>query len=125
VLAADGHHRRAGVDDHHVAGDVTAGIRRGFAAVKSAPRYDPSLAEIRRQGAPVKTKAAVLWEPRTEWVIEEIELDPPKDGEVLVELAASGLCHSDEHARYPLEQINEGYQAMRDGTNIRGVITFR
>jgi S-(hydroxymethyl)glutathione dehydrogenase/alcohol dehydrogenase len=26
--------------------------------------------------------------------------------------------------RYSLEQINEGYQAMRDGENIRGVIIY-
>jgi S-(hydroxymethyl)glutathione dehydrogenase/alcohol dehydrogenase len=45
----------------------------------------------------VKTKAAVLWEINTPWVVEEIELDPPGPGEVLVKLAASGLCHSDEH----------------------------
>ncbi|CAJ1500542.1 NDMA-dependent alcohol dehydrogenase [[Mycobacterium] burgundiense] len=45
----------------------------------------------------MKTKAAVLWEPNTPWSIEEIELDPPGRGEVLVKLAASGLCHSDEH----------------------------
>jgi S-(hydroxymethyl)glutathione dehydrogenase/alcohol dehydrogenase len=48
-------------------------------------------------GAIVKTKAAVLWEINTPWVVEEIELDPPGPGEVLVKLAASGLCHSDEH----------------------------
>jgi S-(hydroxymethyl)glutathione dehydrogenase/alcohol dehydrogenase len=29
--------------------------------------------------------------------VEEIELDPPGPGEVLVKLAASGMCHSDEH----------------------------
>jgi NDMA-dependent alcohol dehydrogenase len=45
----------------------------------------------------VKTKAAVLWEINTPWSVEEIELDPPKAGEVLVKIAASGLCHSDEH----------------------------
>jgi len=45
----------------------------------------------------VKTKAAVLWETNTPWSVEEIELDPPKSGEVLVKLAASGMCHSDEH----------------------------
>jgi NDMA-dependent alcohol dehydrogenase len=45
----------------------------------------------------VKTKAAVLWETNQPWSVEEIELDPPKPGEVLVKLAASGLCHSDEH----------------------------
>jgi S-(hydroxymethyl)glutathione dehydrogenase / alcohol dehydrogenase len=25
---------------------------------------------------------------------------------------------------YPLDEINEGYQDMRDGKNIRGVLTF-
>jgi Zn-dependent alcohol dehydrogenase len=41
--------------------------------------------------------AAVLWEPNTAWSVEQITLDPPRDGEVLIKLAASGLCHSDEH----------------------------
>ncbi len=45
----------------------------------------------------MKMKAAVLWEPNTEWSVEEVELDPPKAGEVLVKLIGSGLCHSDEH----------------------------
>ena len=45
----------------------------------------------------MKTKAAVLWEINTPWIVEEIELDPPGPGEVLVKIAASGLCHSDEH----------------------------
>lgn len=45
----------------------------------------------------MRTKAAILWEQHTDWSVEEIELDAPRAGEVLVELAASGLCHSDEH----------------------------
>jgi len=45
----------------------------------------------------VKTKAAILWELNTPWSVEEIELDAPKAGEVLVKIAASGMCHSDEH----------------------------
>jgi len=45
----------------------------------------------------MKTKAAILWELNTPWSVEEIELDPPGPGEVLVKIAASGLCHSDEH----------------------------
>jgi NDMA-dependent alcohol dehydrogenase len=43
------------------------------------------------------TQAAILWEPHTDWSVEDITIDPPKQGEVLVKLAASGLCHSDEH----------------------------
>ena len=45
----------------------------------------------------MKSKAAVLWETGTKWSVEQIDLDPPKAGEVLVRLAASGLCHSDDH----------------------------
>ena len=45
----------------------------------------------------MKTKAAVLWEVNTPWSVEEIDLDPPGPGEVLVKIAASGMCHSDEH----------------------------
>ena len=45
----------------------------------------------------MKTKAAILWETNTPWSVEEIELDEPKAGEVLVKIVASGMCHSDEH----------------------------
>ncbi len=45
----------------------------------------------------MKTKAAVLWEVNSPWSVEEIDLDPPGPGEVLVKIAASGMCHSDEH----------------------------
>lgn len=46
----------------------------------------------------MKTRAAILRERHTPWSVEEIELDAPKAGEVLVKLHASGMCHSDEHA---------------------------
>jgi NDMA-dependent alcohol dehydrogenase len=45
----------------------------------------------------MKTKAALLWGLHQEWEVEEIELDSPKESEVLVKLSASGLCHSDHH----------------------------
>ena len=45
----------------------------------------------------MKTRAAILWEVGKDWSVEEIDLDPPKAGEVLVKLVGSGLCHSDEH----------------------------
>lgn len=45
----------------------------------------------------MKTKAAVLWGLHEKWEVEEVELDPPHEGEILVKLVASGLCHSDEH----------------------------
>jgi S-(hydroxymethyl)glutathione dehydrogenase/alcohol dehydrogenase len=45
----------------------------------------------------VDTQAAILWETNSPWSVEDIVLDPPKQGEVVVKLTASGLCHSDEH----------------------------
>ncbi len=51
------------------------------------------------RGWGVQTEAAVLWHTGGAWEIEPIELDPPRAGEVLVRMAAIGLCHSDEHVR--------------------------
>jgi NDMA-dependent alcohol dehydrogenase len=45
----------------------------------------------------MKSRAAVLHGTDQEWLIEEIEVDAPKTGEVIVEWKAAGLCHSDEH----------------------------
>ena len=47
----------------------------------------------------MKTHAAVLWGRQQDWEIEEIDLDPPREQEVLVKWAAAGLCHSDQHVR--------------------------
>ncbi len=45
----------------------------------------------------MKSRAAVLHGLNEAWVVEEIDIDPPKAGEVLVQWKAAGLCHSDEH----------------------------
>jgi NDMA-dependent alcohol dehydrogenase len=45
----------------------------------------------------MKMNAAVLWEFNREWSVEEVDLDGPQDGEVLVSFEATGLCHSDHH----------------------------
>ena len=42
-------------------------------------------------------KAAVLYEPNTPLVIEEISAKKPKAREVLIKTAYAGLCHSDLH----------------------------
>ena len=47
----------------------------------------------------MRTQAAVLYEAGTDWKVEDIELDSPRTGEVLVRVAAAGLCHSEEHHR--------------------------
>jgi S-(hydroxymethyl)glutathione dehydrogenase/alcohol dehydrogenase len=43
----------------------------------------------------MKIRAAVLHEPGTPIVVEEVELAPPGEREVLVRVAAAGVCHSD------------------------------
>jgi S-(hydroxymethyl)glutathione dehydrogenase/alcohol dehydrogenase len=43
-------------------------------------------------------KASVLFAPRTPLKTEELELEPPRAGEVRVRMAASGVCHSCLHA---------------------------
>jgi alcohol dehydrogenase (nicotinoprotein) len=48
----------------------------------------------------VKTNAAVMWESSGNFEITELELDGPKDNEVLVRFDYAGLCHSDEHLRH-------------------------
>ncbi len=45
----------------------------------------------------MKTKAAVLFEVGKKLEIEDVEVMPPKAGEVLVHMAAAGVCHSDLH----------------------------
>lgn len=45
----------------------------------------------------MKIKSAVLREPNKPLTIEELELAPPKEKEVLVKSAFTGFCHSDLH----------------------------
>ncbi len=64
----------------------------------------------------MRTRAAVLHEPATPLVLEEVELDDPKSDEVLVRVAAAGVCHSDLHlvdgalgaGRWPMVPGHEG-----------------
>ena len=45
----------------------------------------------------MKSRAAVLYGMNQDWKVEEIEVQPPKAGEVLVHWKVAGMCHSDEH----------------------------
>jgi S-(hydroxymethyl)glutathione dehydrogenase/alcohol dehydrogenase len=47
----------------------------------------------------MKTRAAVAWKVNEPLRIEEVDLDGPKQGEVLVEIKATGVCHTDEFTR--------------------------
>ncbi|TKB45440.1 S-(hydroxymethyl)glutathione dehydrogenase/class III alcohol dehydrogenase [Thalassotalea mangrovi] len=43
----------------------------------------------------IKSRAAVAWGPGQPLSIEEVNVAPPKAGEVLVRIVASGVCHTD------------------------------
>ncbi len=47
----------------------------------------------------MKTRAAVAYRAGQPLVIETVDLDGPRAGEVLVEIRASGVCHTDEFTR--------------------------
>lgn len=80
-------------------------------------------------------KAAVCYEFGKPLVIEEVDLDPPQQGEVRVRLEASSICHSDIHlirgewgGTLPLipgheaagivEAVGEGVKSVRRGERV-------
>jgi len=78
----------------------------------------------------MKTRAAVLRQVPGDWSVEDVELDSPGEGEVLVEMVASGLCHSDDHitrgdlrfAHLPVVGGHEGSGIVRKlGPGVHGL----
>ena len=47
-------------------------------------------------GVPMKTRAAVALEAGKPLEVMEVNLEGPKEGEVLIEIKATGICHTDE-----------------------------
>ena len=45
----------------------------------------------------METRGAVVRESPGRWEILDIDMDEPRQGELVLKLAASGLCHSDDH----------------------------
>lgn len=43
----------------------------------------------------MKTKAAIAWKAGAPLTVEEVDLQGPRAGEVLVEIKATGICHTD------------------------------
>jgi NDMA-dependent alcohol dehydrogenase len=61
----------------------------------------------------MKSRAAILHDVGGPWSVEEFQLDPPRAGEVLVQMAAAGLCHSDDHIlKGDMAAPNEVLRAM-------------
>jgi NDMA-dependent alcohol dehydrogenase len=83
----------------------------------------------------MKTRAAVLRDVHKEFEVVEVDLDPPKAGEVLIKYVAAGLCHSDEHLRHGdivprfpivgghegagiIEEVGEGVTGLKPGDHV-------
>ena len=83
----------------------------------------------------MKTKAAVLMGAHRPFEIVELDLDGPRDGEVLIRYEAAGLCHSDLHLqtgdlvpRFPavaghegagiIEEVGPGVTKVKPGDHV-------
>jgi Zn-dependent alcohol dehydrogenase len=55
-----------------------------------------------------------------QWEIHTIELDPPREHEVLVRIVAAGLCHSDDH--FATGDISVGHLPFCGGHEAAGVV---
>ncbi len=88
----------------------------------------------------MKMQAALLTEFNTPFQIETVELSPPQAGEVLIKMAASGVCHSDWHvveglSYFPLpiicghegagivESVGDGVTRVQPGDHV--TLSFR
>jgi S-(hydroxymethyl)glutathione dehydrogenase / alcohol dehydrogenase len=95
----------------------------------------------------MRTRAAVSYRANEPLVIEEVELEGPRTGEVLLELKATGVCHTDEFTRSGADPeglfpvifghegagivvevgagvTNEAFDLMHAGESIRTVVEF-
>ena len=68
----------------------------------------------------MRTRAALLRQVPGEWEVCDVELDEPREHEVLVRIAAAGLCHSDDH--FATGDITVGHLPFCGGHEGAGVI---
>ena len=83
----------------------------------------------------MQIKAAIIEEKGQDFQIVDMEIDPPKFGEVLVKVAACGVCHTDDMARLQfapvplpavfghegsgvIEQVGEGITDFKVGDRV-------
>ena len=78
----------------------------------------------------MKTRASILRAPHAKFETIELDVDDPGPTEVLVKMAASGLCHSDDHVAtgdipvpvFPFCGGHEGAGIVQEvGSAVRGL----
>src|SRR3974377_1218053 len=70
----------------------------------------------------MRTRAAVVFDQPGKWEITEVELEPPRQDELLVRMAAAGLCHSDDHVATGDLPLPPGALPMAGGHEGAGVV---
>jgi S-(hydroxymethyl)glutathione dehydrogenase/alcohol dehydrogenase len=82
----------------------------------------------------MKTRAAVAFEAKKPLEIVELDLEGPKAGEVLVEIMATGICHTDAYTLdgfdsegiFPSVLGHEGAGIVREvGAGVTSVVSSR
>lgn len=68
----------------------------------------------------MQTRAALMTEQPGDWKVCEVALDAPGVGEVLVQMVASGLCHSDDHVA--TGDITVGHLPLCGGHEGAGIV---
>src|SRR5258707_32090 len=75
---------------------------RGAIGAIRTKRFPPRLPSVSARAPnhgsrPMKTRAAVAFAPRQPLEIVELDLEGPRAGEVLIEIMATGICHTDAY----------------------------
>ncbi|KAM5255592.1 alcohol dehydrogenase 1-like [Ctenodactylus gundi] len=90
-------------------------------------------------GKVITCRAAIAWAKHSPLAIEEIQVDPPKAGEVRIKMISSGICGTDDHVikgsfpvNFPLipghegagivESIGDGVSSVRPGDRVLTLI---
>ena len=78
----------------------------------------------------MKTRAAIAWEANKPLTVETVDLEGPKAGEALVEIMATGVCHTDAYTlsgldsegKFPVILGHEGAGIVREiGSGVTSV----
>ncbi|KAG7175639.1 Alcohol dehydrogenase class-3-like [Homarus americanus] len=92
------------------------------------------------KGQVITCKAAVAWEKEKPLTLEDVEVSPPKAGEVRIKVLATGVCHTDAYTLdghdpegiFPVilghegggivESVGEGVTSVKEATQGKGVM---